>query len=202
MSQPSGRALHKGTGCGESGNTTLSSPEESTGSPGTQLFRCVFRDPGWTDILFHEINNTPRGTIVWQRPYWVLEACRQVIEEEVQLILHLGVIEESQSLWSSPIVMMPKKDGWFCWMRCPNSIDTHVTSGWVGSLGALGRPPGSAEESLDGNTEGWTGSKPKEVPPGPVGGTVPGLQDLQRTHQVTRTEIETVRQFNPPTIKT
>ncbi|KAI2667358.1 Retrovirus-related Pol polyprotein [Labeo rohita] len=66
--------------------------------------------PGWTAILSHEIH-TPPETTIRQRPYWVPEARRQAIEEKVQWMLHLGVIEESRSPWSSPIVMVPKKDG-------------------------------------------------------------------------------------------
>ncbi|MGL5480857.1 MAG: reverse transcriptase family protein, partial [Aeromonas veronii] len=60
--------------------------------------------------LLAEIRTDP-GVIVWQRPYRVPEARRQAIQEEVQRMLRLGVIEPSRSLWSSPIVMVPKQDG-------------------------------------------------------------------------------------------
>ncbi len=65
--------------------------------------------PGWTQVLHHEIR-TPPGTVVRQRPYRVPEARRRAIEEEIQQMLKLGVIEPSNSPWSSPIVMVPKPD--------------------------------------------------------------------------------------------
>ncbi|XP_016353281.1 potassium voltage-gated channel subfamily H member 8-like [Sinocyclocheilus anshuiensis] len=61
--------------------------------------------PGRTQVLHHEIHTSP-GTIVRQRPYRVPEARRQAIEEEIQQMLKLGVIEPSNSPWSSPIVMV------------------------------------------------------------------------------------------------
>ncbi|KAL0149607.1 hypothetical protein M9458_055134 [Cirrhinus mrigala] len=66
--------------------------------------------PGQTNVIQHEIR-TPPGVTVRQRPYRVPEARLQAIEEEVQQMLKLGVIEPSRSLWSSPIVMVPKPDG-------------------------------------------------------------------------------------------
>ncbi|KAI2645131.1 Retrovirus-related Pol polyprotein from transposon 17.6 [Labeo rohita] len=51
--------------------------------------------PGQTNIIQHDIR-TPPGVIVRQRPYQVLEARRQAIEEEVQEMLKLGVIEPSR----------------------------------------------------------------------------------------------------------
>ncbi|KAL1277196.1 hypothetical protein QQF64_023869 [Cirrhinus molitorella] len=82
-------------------------------------FQDVFSEnPGHTHILRHDIK-TPPGVIVRQRPYRVPEARRHAIEEEVLKMLKLGVIEPSQSPWSSPIVLVPKPDGtlWFCNFR-------------------------------------------------------------------------------------
>ncbi|KAL0173535.1 hypothetical protein M9458_029503 [Cirrhinus mrigala] len=66
--------------------------------------------PGQTTVIQHDIR-TPPGVIVRQRPYWVPEIRRQVIEDEISKMLKLGVIEPSRSTWSSPIVMVPKPDG-------------------------------------------------------------------------------------------
>ena len=66
--------------------------------------------PGQTEVVCHEIRTRP-GQTVHQRPYRVPEARRVAIQEEVQKMLELGVIEESQSAWASPIVLVPKPDG-------------------------------------------------------------------------------------------
>lgn len=66
--------------------------------------------PGHTQMIQHEIHTVP-GKIVQQRPYRIPEARREAVKEEVRKMLKLGVIEESQSAWSSPIVMVPKPDG-------------------------------------------------------------------------------------------
>ncbi|XP_076139108.1 uncharacterized protein LOC143122160 isoform X4 [Alosa pseudoharengus] len=66
--------------------------------------------PGHTEVVQHEIRTMP-GKTVNQRPYRVSEARKVVIQEEVRKMLELGVIEESQSAWASPIVLVPKPDG-------------------------------------------------------------------------------------------
>lgn len=63
--------------------------------------------PGHTQMIQHEIHTVP-GKIVQQRPYRIQEARREAIKEDVREMLKLGVIEESQSAWSSSIVMVPK----------------------------------------------------------------------------------------------
>ena len=66
--------------------------------------------PGRTHAIKHDIPTAP-GKVVRQRPYRIPEARRRAIEQEVTNMLKLGVIEESQSAWSSPIVLVPKPDG-------------------------------------------------------------------------------------------
>ena len=66
--------------------------------------------PGRTNMLRHDIITDP-GQVVRQRPYRIPEARRAAIKEEVGKMLDLGVIEESHSPWSSPIVIVPKPDG-------------------------------------------------------------------------------------------
>ncbi len=45
------------------------------------------------------------------KPYRIPEAQREAICEEVRKMLDLNIIEESNSAWSSPIVLVPKPDG-------------------------------------------------------------------------------------------
>ncbi|KAK3533090.1 hypothetical protein QTP70_006784 [Hemibagrus guttatus] len=53
----------------------------------------------------------PPGMVDGQQPYRVPEAHHQAIAEEVERMLRGGVIEESASPWSSPIVVVPKPYG-------------------------------------------------------------------------------------------
>ena len=50
-------------------------------------------------------------TPVRQRPYPIPQAKIEKVKEKVQAMLDLDVIEESNSPWSSPYVMVPKTDG-------------------------------------------------------------------------------------------
>ena len=73
--------------------------------------RDVFSElPGRTTAIRHDIITTP-GKVVRQRPYRIPEARRAAIAEEIKKMQELGVIEESHSPWSSPIVIVPKPDG-------------------------------------------------------------------------------------------
>lgn len=71
--------------------------------------------PGRTTLISHDIKTKP-GKKVRLRPYWIPEARRQAIREEVQKMLQLGVIEESHNACSSPVVLVPKPDG--SWRFC------------------------------------------------------------------------------------
>ena len=68
--------------------------------------------PGRTSMAVHDIQTNP-GVTVRVRPYRIPEARRAAIHEEVTKMLKLGVIEESRSEWSSPVVLVPKPDGSF-----------------------------------------------------------------------------------------
>ncbi len=100
--------------CGCSGRgrrtTAVGSSESWAAAPGRSVLRCVLSDPGLTQVLHHKIRMPP-GIVVWQWPYRVLEARRRAFEEEIQQMLKLGMIEPSNSPWSSPIFMVPKPDG-------------------------------------------------------------------------------------------
>lgn len=66
--------------------------------------------PGWTLVIQHEIP-TEVGAVV--RTVWrpILWKRWEVVNQEVEDMLHLGVIEPSHSEWRSPIVLVPKPDG-------------------------------------------------------------------------------------------
>uniref|UniRef100_K7G546 ribonuclease H n=1 Tax=Pelodiscus sinensis TaxID=13735 RepID=K7G546_PELSI len=67
-------------------------------------------EPGRTTEVYHDIITDP-GVKVHVKPYRIPEAKRKEVQAEVEKMLKLGVIEESHSQWSSPIVMVPKPDG-------------------------------------------------------------------------------------------
>ena len=67
-------------------------------------------DLGRTDLLEHAIDTQGHAPI-FQRPYRVPEAQRKVIETHVKDMAHRGVIRPSKSPWSSPVVLVGKKDG-------------------------------------------------------------------------------------------
>ena len=71
----------------------------------------VLRDsPGYTTLVEHHIA-TGEHLPVRQRPYRLPYSQLPVMRAELDKMLELGVIEPSHSEWSSPVVMVPKKDG-------------------------------------------------------------------------------------------
>lgn len=74
-------------------------------------FPSLFQDrPGRTEVIEHNIilkDPTP----IRQRPYRIPERMVQAMEEEVRTMLQMAIIEPSKSEWSSPVVLVPKKDG-------------------------------------------------------------------------------------------
>lgn len=67
-------------------------------------------EAGHTNLLEHHIITEP-GKKVKLRPYRIPEARREAVRQEVKTMLQNGIIEESHSEWSSPIVLVPKTDG-------------------------------------------------------------------------------------------
>ncbi|CAM5141881.1 unnamed protein product [Natator depressus] len=86
--------------------------------------------PGRTTEAYHHIITDP-GAKVTLRPYRVPAAKREEIKAEVKRMLELGVIKESHSQWSSPIVLVLKPDGTtrfcndFCWLNEISKIDAY-----------------------------------------------------------------------------
>ena len=78
----------------------------------SDIFSASSHDIGQTDIIHHHIN-TSAETPVRQRAYRTSPAMRVEIQKQVDDLLQRGIIEESYSPWSSPIVMVKKKDDTF-----------------------------------------------------------------------------------------
>ncbi len=66
--------------------------------------------PGRTNLIQHHIE-TELGMVVRSRPYRLPEHKKKVVQTELEAMLDMGVIEESNSDWASPIVLVPKRDG-------------------------------------------------------------------------------------------
>ncbi|RXN24948.1 hypothetical protein ROHU_005997 [Labeo rohita] len=76
-----------------------------------QSYPSLFQErPSRTKILMHNIilkDSTP----IRQKPYRVPERMVEQLKTEIETMLEMGIIEPSTSEWSSPILLVPKKDG-------------------------------------------------------------------------------------------
>ncbi|KAI2657313.1 Retrovirus-related Pol polyprotein from transposon 17.6 [Labeo rohita] len=76
-----------------------------------QSYPSLFQErPSRTKILIHNIilkDSTP----IHQKPYRVPERMVEQLKTEIETMLEMGIIEPSTSEWSSPILLVPKKDG-------------------------------------------------------------------------------------------
>lgn len=73
-------------------------------------FDCISTKLGQTSLAAHRIE-TDGTHIVRRRPYRVSSSERKVIQENVADMLQRNVIRPSSSPWSSPVVLVRKKDG-------------------------------------------------------------------------------------------
>ncbi|KAL2095752.1 hypothetical protein ACEWY4_007900 [Coilia grayii] len=74
-------------------------------------FPLLFRDaPGRTNIAVHDVE-TGDAVPIKQHPYRLPPAKLRMMQEELDYMLHIGVVEPCQSGWSSPVVLVPKSDG-------------------------------------------------------------------------------------------
>lgn len=94
----------------------FSPPQKQESWEFLQRNRDIFSNlPGLTLIIEHNVITDP-GVRVNLKPYPIPEAHRNIVSAELRSMLDLGIIEESSSSWSSPIVLVPKlNDTWrFC----------------------------------------------------------------------------------------
>ena len=74
-------------------------------------FKEIFSDdPGCTMKAEHSIK-TGENPPVYRPPYRMPHAWQKPIREEVQKMLQAGIIEPSESAWTSPLMPVKKKDG-------------------------------------------------------------------------------------------
>ncbi|CAM4659779.1 unnamed protein product [Lepidochelys kempii] len=66
--------------------------------------------PGLTEQSYHSID-TGNAHPIKAQPYRVSPQAKTAIEQEIQGMLHLGIIRPSGSAWASPVVLVPKPDG-------------------------------------------------------------------------------------------
>ena len=76
-------------------------------------YREVFSDvPSKTYFIEHDVDVGDSAPIK-QHPYRASPMKRELLDKEVQYMLKNNIIEESQSNWSSPCILVPKHDGRF-----------------------------------------------------------------------------------------
>ena len=76
-------------------------------------YREVFPDvPSKTNLIEHDVDVGDSAPIK-QHPYRVSPTKKELLDKEVQYMLKNDIIEESQSNWSSPCILVPKHDGGF-----------------------------------------------------------------------------------------
>ena len=77
-----------------------------------ETYSDIFSDvPGRTTLCKHAIVFKPDTPPIRLHPYRVNPVKAELIRKELDLMLELGVIEESNSVFASPIVLVPKADG-------------------------------------------------------------------------------------------
>ena len=66
--------------------------------------------PGETDVIQHRVKLTD-DTPIHRKPYPLPYAMREELQNEVDIMLEMGVVRPSTSPHTSPIIMVKKKDG-------------------------------------------------------------------------------------------
>ena len=75
-------------------------------------FQHIFsNNPGRTSLTHHSIELQPGSKPIRLSPYRMNPEKLQVVRKELDLMLSMGVVEESSSDYASPICLVPKSDG-------------------------------------------------------------------------------------------
>ena len=79
------------------------------------VFSLSEQDLGRTNLIGHQID-TGNARPIKQKPRRTSPSKRAEIERQVEDLLQRGVVKKSNSPWSSPVVLVTKKDGYqrFC----------------------------------------------------------------------------------------
>lgn len=91
----------------------LTEPQRVTADNIIDQFRNVsteVRGLGRTNLIEHRID-TGDAQPIRQRYYRVSPEKQRILSEQLDEMLALGVVEECESPWSSPVLLTPKKDG-------------------------------------------------------------------------------------------
>lgn len=95
-------------------DSSLSSAEQHQLFTVLNKYRSIFDNSspslGKTNLVEHRIETGDSATIR-HRPYRVSLSERKIIQEHVDEMLQKGVVRHSSSPWSSPVVLVRKKDG-------------------------------------------------------------------------------------------
>jgi len=75
-------------------------------------FSEVFSDkPGRTNLCTHHIELLPNSRPIRCRSYRLNPEKTQHLKKEIEELLKLGIVSESESAWSAPVVLIPKPGG-------------------------------------------------------------------------------------------
>jgi hypothetical protein len=77
----------------------------------TQYESVITDVPGCTDVVYHKIELLPNARVIKLPPYRMSPSMQDQLKAELDILLAGDIIEESQSEWSSPCIVVPKPDG-------------------------------------------------------------------------------------------
>lgn len=74
------------------------------------IFAHDVNDLRQTNVVTHGID-TGSAVLIKQSPYWAAPSVHEFIRKEVEQLKEKGLIKDSKSPWTSPIVVVSKKGG-------------------------------------------------------------------------------------------